>query len=156
MTTSNARASLPALLSTGMLAVALFSNAHAATTCLASLPDLSLSAVAVGQDPVTSGGQLTFTASLNHDGVGTLPWVLGLYYVSSDPVVNELDTPVGYFFESSVATGEHRSMHSTLWLPTLAPGTYYISGLLDFGNYIVEDNENNNWSTPIPVVVVAR
>lgn len=156
MTVSNARASLPTLLSTGILAATLFTNADAATSCLASLPDLSLSAVSVGQSPVTSGGQLTFTASLNHDGASTLPWALGLYYVSSDPIVNESDTPVGYFFESNIAAGEHRSMRSTLWLPTLAPGTYYISGVVDFGNYTAEGNENNNWSTPIPVVVVAR
>lgn len=140
----------------GLFAAAVCSNAPAATTCLASPLDLSVSAVSVAPGPAVTGGPVIFTASLNNDSAKTLPWILGLYYVSTDPVVNEQDTAVGNFFESNVTPGEHRSMHSTLWLPNLAPGTYYVSGLVDFNNYIVEDDETNNWTPPIQITVVAK
>ncbi len=143
-------------LAAGLFAAAVCSNTPAATTCLAPQLDLSVSAVSVAPDPAVTGGEVIFTASLNNDSANTLPWILGLYYVSADPVVNEADTPVGYFFESNVTPGEHRSMHSTLSLPYLVPGTYYVSGIVDFGNFVAEDDETNNWTTPIPITVVAK
>ena len=122
-------------------------------------PDLS-EYVAVDRTTVAAGGSLTIDAyNMNlGNGVTTGPSTAQIY-LSTDPTITTSDTVLATLTTSTTLATvsqpgytDHQTV--TVTLPSnLAPGTYYIGGIADYNNQIMESNENNNTYNVVRITV---
>lgn len=130
----------------------------------APLPDLIVSSGAPVFEPAiisTEGGSITLNSWTNTNQGGS--WVTPAtvnngFYLSTDPIITADDLLLGQNTNTAGVLGAGASFvwgGPTLTIPPLAPGTYYIGILVDFGNALAESNEGNNYvSAPLIVTEI--
>ena len=123
-------------------------------------PDLS-EYVAVSSTTIAAGGNVTVDAYNMNLGNGVAGLSTDRIYISSDSTITTADTVLATLTTSStLATvsqpGYYDHQQVSVTLPgNLAPGTYYIGGIADYGNQIGESNEGNNTYNVVQVTVTA-
>jgi serralysin len=124
-------------------------------------PDLS-EYVAVNKTTVAAGDSVTIDAyDMNlGNGVDATPTTAGIY-LSTDATITTSDTLLTTLTTSATLatvslSGYYDHQAATVSLPgNLAPGTYYIGGIADYNNHLVESNETNNTYNVVQVTVTA-
>ena len=105
-------------------------------------PSTTVDAYAINRGSVTSGAS---TAGI---------------YLSTDANITTSDTLLATVDSSSLSPNgvsgyvDHHAVSVTL-PGNLAPGTYYIGGIADYNNQLVESNEGNNASGAVQITVTA-
>lgn len=130
------------------------------TVTAAGHPDLS-EYVAVDKTTVAAGGGLSLDAyNMNLGNAVAGPTAAGIY-ISTDATITTSDTLLTTLATSStLATvslpGYYDHQTVTLTLPgNLAPGTYYVGGISDYNNNLIESNDTNNTYNVVQVTVTA-
>ena len=136
-------------------------NVVQVTVTAPALPDLS-EYVALDETTIAAGGNVTIDAyNMNlGNAVAVSPTVTGIY-ISTDATISTSDTLLTTLITSAtLATvskaGYYDHQSVKVALPgNLAPGTYYVGGLADYNNQLVESNEGNNTYNVVQIVVSA-
>jgi subtilase family serine protease len=106
--------------------------------------DLQMSSITV---PVKSGAGLTITVSdtiINQGGAAASPSVTR-FYLSGNSILDGNDTPLGGSQAvPDLAPGGSHSASTSLTLPAVPVGTYYIIAKADDDNVVLESRETNN------------
>ncbi|MEH2544236.1 Ca2+-binding RTX toxin-like protein [Bradyrhizobium sp. AZCC 2262] len=123
-------------------------------------PDLS-EYVAVSATTIAAGGRVTIDTYNMNLGNGVSGLSTDRIYISSDATITTSDTVLATLtISGTLATvsqnGYYDHQTVSVTLPgNLAPGTYYIGGIADYGNQISESNEGNNTYNVVQVTVTA-
>ena len=117
------------------------------------LPDLALSNL-TGPLSVKAGEYINLSSRLANLG-GQESYSLTLFAISTDPTITWADYWIGCHYFRSLAPGSFANIAPVYYIPAnLAPGTYFIGGMVDFINLVAERDESNN-SNVIQIEVLA-
>ena len=116
----------------------------AAPSSAQELPDLVMTAVS-GPATGATGGQITIANTAKNQGAGASgSFYVGLY-LSTDATITQSDVWLGGRTVSSIAPGASNTAETSVTIPNhIAPGTYYIGSIADYGNNVTESDETNN------------
>lgn len=129
------------------------------STLLPPLPDLALSNL-TGPVSVKAGSSVSVNIQLENLGGTAAPWAFTMFALSSNPILNWDNNPqgyswLGYHYVQPFAPG-NANISVVFNVPNATtPGTYYLQGVVDYGNAVREFNENNNTSNIIQIQVLA-
>jgi subtilase family serine protease len=127
----------------------------AATLTVPSLPDFVADHVALNNSTVLAGGGVTvYWRTANIGNTGAAPGNVRIY-LSTDNVITTSDTALSTIaLSSSLAANTFVDSSQAVTIPgNLAPGTYYVGVIPDFGNQVTESNETNNASVPATLTI---
>ena len=115
----------------------------------AQKPDLTVSFDSLSSSTIAAGGSTSIDYWLVNFGKAAAAASTSGIYISTDATITTSDTllmTVGAgALTASGTAGYYDHQTITLNLPgSLAPGTYYIGGIADYANGVVESNEANN------------
>lgn len=109
------------------------------------LPDLALSNLTAPLS-VKAGEYINLSSRLENLG-GQESYSLTLFALSTDSTITWADYWIGCHYFRSLAPGSFANITPVFYIPAdLAPGTYFIGGMVDFINLVEERNESNNAS----------
>lgn len=125
-------------------------NNERAIAISVTVPDLASTALTI-PDTVTAGQLVTVTWTVANQGPGTAyPGWVDRFYLSTDDVWDEDDTPIGEFgWEEAVSSQESYSQTQTVRIPGEPPGDYYLILRADADNFFIESDETNNDRTEL-------
>jgi subtilase family serine protease len=107
-------------------------------------PDLTIDALAA---PAAIGGGIQFTATytISNSGGAVSPTSTTRFYLSTDPKLDVLDTPLQNHTTGPLEAGESRPLSANLTAPATTPGgLYYLLAVADGDSLIAEASETNN------------
>jgi subtilisin family serine protease/subtilase family serine protease len=131
----------------GSLAETIETNNERASTAIRIGGDLVLTAMTA---PVSgsAGGVLTVSDTTKNQGGASAPETATGFYLSVNGTFDAADIFLGSRAVSVLAVGAVQSWSTPLPIPAAtAPGNYYIIGVADSNNAVVESLENNNTRT---------
>jgi large repetitive protein len=107
-------------------------------------PELIMTTV-TGPSVGAQGSTITITNAISNVGCGDAPsTTLGLY-LSTDPIITTTDIRIGTRVTPVLTAGLTSTSATTLTLSaTLPSGIYYLGGIADYGNGLLEGSEANN------------
>jgi subtilase family serine protease len=107
-------------------------------------PDLTITAV--GAPAIAGAGSaLVVTDTTKNAGAGATPASVTRFYLSSNPVFDAGDLPLGSRAVPTLGAGEANAGSTTVTVPAgTATGTYYLFAVADASNSVDEVNEANN------------
>jgi subtilase family serine protease len=110
-------------------------------------PDLIVTSVSGPVSGVT-GSTITVSHTIKNQGTGTSGSFSVAVFLSADSTITTSDTSLGGRAISSLAAGAESPAGLQVTIPTsLAPGTYYIGVIVDYGSgngSVAESDETNN------------
>lgn len=109
------------------------------------LPDVVVTALS-GPDTGVTGNTISVRNTIKNQGQLASGGAVTIgVYLSKDPVITTSDARIYYRTSSNLKPGATNTLLSTVTIPsTTAPGTYYLGGIVDFNNTILESDETNN------------
>jgi alpha-tubulin suppressor-like RCC1 family protein len=114
---------------------------------IVSLPDLVVTSVSGPISGVT-GSTITVSHTVKNQGTSTAGSFSVAVFLSADSTITTSDTSLGGRAISSLAAGAESPAGLQVTIPTsLAPGTYYIGVIVDYGSgngSVAESDETNN------------
>jgi len=114
-------------------------------------PDLVMAAFSA-PTKANSGTKITVSDTVTAGNGSPSPSYRVNYYLSSSPTVTTSGTYLGSRWVPGLAPGASSSASTTLQLPKVAAGNYYVGALADATQSIIEsDKSNNARSTPISI-----
>ena len=114
------------------------------------VPDLMVSAAAIGAGAPGAGTTFTLSVAVSNQGEGKSAAATLRYYRSTDATITSSDTEVGKDTVAQLAAAESSSRSVQLTAPS-SPGTYYYGACVD--PVTDESDTTNNCSTSVPVTV---
>ena len=117
-------------------------------------PDLIVTAV-TGSSPVTAGGTIDITATIENIGTAAAGSFTLFWYFSTDGQFSGDDVQFGdCILTSLAASGSFTCSFTNVAVPSsLAPGTYRLVAVVDIDQTVAESNEGNNENASDPVTV---
>jgi subtilisin family serine protease/subtilase family serine protease len=128
----------------GVLAETLETNNERASTAIRIGSDLVLTAMTA---PVSgsAGGVLTVSDTTKNQGGASAPETATGFYLSANSTFEAADVFLGSRVVSALVAGATQSGSTPVTIPAgTAPGNYYVIGVADWNNTVVESLENNN------------
>ena len=122
-------------------------------------PDLSITSVTFAPASLEVGADLTVSSIAKNEGNADAPATNITFYLSSNTVIDALDTLLGTRPVPALAAGveEAAAVDAVLAVPdSVAAGNYYVIGRIDAANAIAESNETNNDRASATLVAVTR
>ena len=107
-------------------------------------PDLIVTAASA---PTTalSGGNINVAFTVGNQGTSSSGSSFMGILVSTNNIISSFDTDTGWGCDIPIlAPGATHSCAGPITLPKLDAGSYFVGGLADQGNVVLESNENNN------------
>ena len=114
------------------------------------VPDLMVSAAAIGAGAPGAGTTFTLSVAVSNQGEGKSATATLRYYRSTDATITSSDTEVGKDTVAQLAAAESSSRSVQLTAPS-SPGTYYYGACVD--PVRDESDTTNNCSTSVQVTV---
>ena len=114
------------------------------------VPDLMVSAAAIGAGAPAAGTTFTLSVAVSNQGEGESAAATLRYYRSTDATITSSDTEVGMATVAQLAAAESSSRSVQLTAPS-SPGTYYYGACVD--PVTDESDTTNNCSTSVQVTV---
>ena len=114
------------------------------------VPDLMVSAAAIGAGAPAAGTTFTLSVAVSNQGEGESATATLRYYRSTDATITSSDTEVGKATVAQLAAAESSSRSVQLTAPS-SPGTYYYGACVD--PVRDESDTTNNCSTSVQVTV---
>lgn len=123
------------------------------STVLVTRPDLVMTALS-GPSSGLTGAAISVTTTVTNQGqVSSSSFSVGIY-LSSDATITTGDTRIGTRSVSTLGAGAGSTGTSSVTVPaTLAPATYYLGAIADYGNSRKETSETNNALTGSTIAV---
>jgi subtilase family serine protease len=107
-------------------------------------PDLTMTALSVPSS-FTAGVMTTVSSTVLNQGGGAAPATTVRFYLSTNLTLDASDVVVGSRTAAALAAGQSDAGPAVILVPTgTAPGSYYLIGVADDGNAVIETNETNN------------
>jgi subtilisin family serine protease/subtilase family serine protease len=131
----------------GSIAETIETNNERASTAIRIGGDLVLTAMTA---PVSgnAGGVLTVSDTTKNQGGASAPETSTGFYLSANSAVDAADIFLGSRTVSALAAGGSQSGSTPLPIPAgTSPGNYYVIGVADWNDAVVESLENNNTRT---------
>lgn len=117
----------------------------AATQIQITRPDLVETSVSNPPSSITIGGSFSVTDIVANQGNGPANNLTIKFYLSSDNVITTSDMLLtGSRSVASILSGQSSSGATSVTIPSVLAGTYYLGACADPGNSIVESSEMNN------------
>ncbi|MDO7850523.1 CARDB domain-containing protein [Hymenobacter convexus] len=109
------------------------------------LPDLLLTQIGASPSSVPAGGNLSLSATIQNQGVGSAATSAVGYYLSTNQTLDASDVLLGTSAGSALASGASANRQLTPPVPAnTAVGAYYVLFVADPLNVETETNESNN------------
>ena len=120
------------------------------------LPDLIVTAVTAPSTAVIGNIDVSWTVK-NQGTADVSGYWSDSFYLSTDATYDSSDTfASSYYHSSSLAAGASQSFNTTINLPGVPAGSYYLLVVADGSNYVTESDETNNVrAVPITLTVPA-
>ena len=116
-------------------------------------PELDIPTLSVPQTGY-AGVSSAITASVRNRGGRDVTSVDVRFYLSADATLDAGDSVISTQTVANIAAGATVQVTSTTALPSsAAPGAYFVLAKVDPDAVVVEQNDNNNTSTPIPMTI---
>jgi subtilase family serine protease len=109
-------------------------------------PDLAVTA-ATAPSRAAAGSSIDVTDTTQNIGTGTAGSSVTGFYLSTNALLDASDVPVGSRPVPTLAPGATSVRTTTVTLPAVAPGTWYLLANADDGRAITETMETNNTRT---------
>lgn len=119
--------------------------ATAASQIQVTRPDLVETSISNPPSSITIGGNFSVTDTVVNQGNGPANNLTIKFYLSSDNVITTSDILLtGSRSVASLLSGQSSSGTTSVIIPSVLAGTYYLGVCADPGNSIVESSETNN------------
>ncbi|OHB69634.1 MAG: hypothetical protein A2W23_01090 [Planctomycetes bacterium RBG_16_43_13] len=116
--------------------------------CTVSPPDLTISTWTAPAN-ACAGATISIKDTTKNQGAGTAGASTTKFYLSTNTTLDPSDTPLGSRSVPSLGVGSLSTGTSSVTLPNVPTGKYYIIAMADDAKIISESNETNNKKTKV-------
>jgi subtilase family serine protease len=117
------------------------------------VPDLVINEVSISSNGKV-GSPSVITDTVTNQGTAAASGFYIAYYLSTDSVITLDDKLLNYRYVPTLAAGASSTKNTTVNIPSMAPGTYYIGAIADIFNNLGEADENNNIVTGNMITII--